>query len=95
MERRRLTKKEVAEGLGKLKGWSLKSAKLHREYKFKDFKEAFAFMVAVAFIAESLDHHPDWANVYNRVIIELSTHDLGGISTLDFEFAKRVNKFHT
>ncbi len=91
-ERRKLSSAELTEAVRSLTGWSIANGKLHREFKFKDFKQAFGFMASVALIAESLDHHPDWANVYNKVIVELSTHDLGGISTLDVEFARSVEK---
>jgi 4a-hydroxytetrahydrobiopterin dehydratase len=53
---------------------------------------AFGFMASVALVAEAMNHHPDWANVYNRVIIDLNTHDVGGISTLDFTLARRINE---
>ncbi len=92
MERKKLSEKEVREKLSGLPEWKLKGGKLYREFKFKDFKRAFGFMASVALIAESLDHHPDWSNVYNRVIVELHTHDLGGISTLDFKFAEQVDQ---
>ena len=91
-ERRKLSASELTEAVKTLNGWTLVHGKLHREFKFRDFKQAFGFMASVALIAESLDHHPDWANVYNKVIVELSTHDLGGISTLDIEFARSVEK---
>jgi len=91
-ERRKLTEKEVEARLANLRGWSVANGKLHKEFKFKDFKQAFGFMASVALVAESMDHHPDWSNVYNRVTIDLVTHDLGGISTYDIEFASRVDK---
>lgn len=90
-DRRKLSEQEIADALPALKGWSLVSGKLHREFKFKDFRRAFGFMTAVAFIAESMNHHPDWSNVYNRVVIDLVTHDLGGISSFDIEFARQVD----
>ncbi len=90
MDRRKLSEAEVQGALSSLQGWSIAGGKLHREFKFKDFKQAFSFMTGAALIAESLDHHPDWSNVYNRVTIDLVTHDLGGISTFDLEFAKRI-----
>jgi 4a-hydroxytetrahydrobiopterin dehydratase len=64
--------------------------KLHRDYKFADFSHAFGFMAAVATVAEKLDHHPDWTNVYNRVTVDLNTHDAGGITVLDFELAAKM-----
>lgn len=90
-ERKKLTEQEAAERLGQLRGWSIAKGKLHKEFQLKDFVRAFGFMTSVALIAESMNHHPEWFNVYNRVTIDLSTHDLGGISTFDFDFAARVD----
>jgi 4a-hydroxytetrahydrobiopterin dehydratase len=73
--------------------WENKDNKLVREFVFKDFREAFAFMVNVAFIAEELGHHPNWTNVYNKVSFELFTHDAGNIVTpKDKELAKRIDE---
>lgn len=72
--------------------WTLKNNKLHREFQFKTFVEAFGFMSSTALVAESLGHHPEWFNVYNRVIVDLTTHDVGGISNLDIELAKKMNE---
>lgn len=91
-ERKRLSDREVADALKTLDGWSVMSGKLHKEFKFKDFVQAFGFMSSVALIAEKMNHHPDWSNVYSRVVIDLATHDLDGISTFDVEFASSVNK---
>lgn len=91
IERRALSEDEVAREVGQLPGWALQDGKLHRELGFGDFSEAWGFMSRVALVAEKLDHHPDWSNVWATVVIDLSTHDLGGISTLDVEFARRVN----
>ena len=91
-ERRKLSEKEIQDSLVRLKGWSVREGKLRKEFKFSDFKQAFGFMASVAFIAESMDHHPDWSNAYNRVTIDLMTHDIGGISPLDIEFASKVDK---
>ena len=66
--------------------------KLDRTFKFKDFKQAFGFMAQVALIAEKLDHHPEWSNVYNKVHIQLVTHSEGGLTELDVEFAKATSK---
>jgi 4a-hydroxytetrahydrobiopterin dehydratase len=68
----------------------VKGGKLHRELAFADFAQAFAFMTDVAREAEALQHHPEWFNVYNRVVIDLTTHDAGGITTLDFDLARRA-----
>jgi 4a-hydroxytetrahydrobiopterin dehydratase len=87
----RLTDAEIAIRLAALPGWSLANGKLRRELNFKDFSEAFGFMARAALVAEKMDHHPDWSNVYSRVTVELSTHDAGGITALDFELAEAMN----
>ena len=71
--------------------WSVQTDRLSRDLRFRDFVEAFGFMTQVALLAESRNHHPNWSNVYNRVSIELTTHDLGGISDLDGELASAIN----
>ncbi len=71
--------------------WIYKGASIEREFKFNDFKQAFEFMTSVAAIAETLNHHPNWSNIYNKVIIALTTHDASGITELDFTFAKAVD----
>ena len=71
--------------------WSLVNGKLHRELRFADFNEAFGFMSRVALIAETMGHHPEWFNVWNKVVIELTTHDAGGLSTLDRDLAQRID----
>jgi len=74
-----------------LPGWSLVNGKLHRELRFADFSAAFGFMARVALAAEQLGHHPEWSNVWNTVVIDLTTHDTGGLSDLDVELARRIN----
>ena len=71
--------------------WQVGDERLKRQWQFNDFSEAFAFMTRVALLAESKQHHPNWSNVYNRVNIELTTHDLGGLSTLDEELAAAID----
>lgn len=66
--------------------------RIRREFVFEDFQQAFAFMTRVAAVAEELNHHPDWRNSYNRVEVELTTHDLGGLSGLDVEMARRIDE---
>jgi 4a-hydroxytetrahydrobiopterin dehydratase len=88
----RLADPEVRQRLAALPGWTVKDGKLHRELSFPDFTQAFAFMSAVAREADALDHHPEWFNVYNRVVIDLTTHDASGITTLDFELARRAEE---
>ena len=74
--------------------WELSGDRLRRQWQFKDFSEAFAFMTRVAMLAETKQHHPNWSNVYNRVTIELTTHDLGGLSNLDAELARSIDDLH-
>lgn len=71
--------------------WDLVSGKLHRELTFANFVEAFSFMSAVALHAEKADHHPEWSNVYNRVTIDLVTHDASGITQLDLDLAAVID----
>ena len=87
----RLTEAEVAERMGEVPGWSLVEGKLHREVVLRDFTQAFGFMSQVALFAEKADHHPEWFNVYNRVTIDLTTHDCSGLSTRDFELAVQID----
>jgi 4a-hydroxytetrahydrobiopterin dehydratase len=68
---------------------------LSRSWHFKDFSEAFSFMTRVAFLAEKLDHHPEWSNVYNKVSIALTTHDAGGLSTRDIMMACAIDRLST
>lgn len=72
-------------------GWTPADGFLRRTFTFPDFAAAWAWMNEVAEIAEALDHHPDWSNVYNRVDVALQTHDAGGVTELDLVFAERVN----
>ena len=88
-----LSTKEVNELLPvKLKNWSFDGTYLSRNYKFSNFISAFSFMTAVAIVAEKMDHHPDWNNVYNRVTIKLNSHDAKGITGLDFELGESIEK---
>ena len=73
-------------------GWALVEGKLHREFRFGDFSEAWGFMSRVALIAESHDHHPDWANSWNRVVIELVSHDAGEVTVRDIRLATAINE---
>lgn len=87
----KLADADVARRLQALPGWTVAGGKLHRDFQFRDFTEAFGFMARVALIAEKMDHHPDWSNVYNRVTIDLVTHDAGGLTSLDFDLAGRIS----
>jgi 4a-hydroxytetrahydrobiopterin dehydratase len=91
MARVALPLEEVLKRIGNLPGWSLLDGALYRRFEFKDFVQAFSFMTAAALIAEAKNHHPDWRNVYRTVEVRLSTHDVSGISDLDFELAQRLN----
>jgi len=86
----KLTDAEVSQRLSALPGWLVKESKLRKTFTFADFVQAFAFMTDMARDAEALNHHPEWFNVYNRVVIDLTTHDASGITALDFELARRA-----
>jgi 4a-hydroxytetrahydrobiopterin dehydratase len=89
---RKLTEEEILQRLAALPDWTIADGKLHREFVFDGFVAAFAFMTALALVAERMDHHPEWFNVYNRVVIDLTTHDAGGLSEKDFEFAAAASR---
>ena len=72
-------------------GWAVVDGKLHRELEFKDFRQAFSFMTAVALEAERMDHHPDWSNSWNKVVIDIVSHAAGGITDQCVELATRIN----
>jgi 4a-hydroxytetrahydrobiopterin dehydratase len=90
MSRARLTDDQIVERLQALGGFRREGDKLVTDLTFASFVEAFGWMTSVALVAEKLDHHPDWKNVYNRVTVELHTHDAGGITDLDFKLAARM-----
>lgn len=85
---KKLTGAEISAALANLPGWTVVDEKLHRDYKFADFPHAFGFMATVAPAIEKMNHHPEWSNVYNRVSVNLTTHDAGGITACDVELAK-------
>lgn len=87
----RLSDDALNSTLSQLSAWSLKDGKLHRQLQFPSFVEAFGFMSSVALVAESMGHHPEWFNVYNRVTIDLTTHDAGGITSKDVELARKID----
>lgn len=93
MGRQKLSDSEITARLAELGNWSFAGGKLRRELRFGDFVDAFGFMAKVALVAERMNHHPEWTNVYNRVVVELSTHDVGGISELDFELARAIDGY--
>jgi 4a-hydroxytetrahydrobiopterin dehydratase len=95
MAREKLGRQAVDEAMAGLDGWTLAGdgLSISRGFTFRNFSEAFAFMTRSALAAEKLDHHPDWSNVYKTVDVTLSTHDAGGLTALDFELARRMNRY--
>ena len=91
-DRQKLSDAEISEKLPEVSGWSYEDGKLHREFKFANFVQAFGFMSQIALIAERMNHHPDWSNVYSTVVVDLNTHDVGGVSVLDFKLAAAANE---
>ena len=92
MEPYLLQEGELKELVFKIPGWEIKSKQILREFNFPNFIGAFSFMTKVALICEKYNHHPNWENVYAKVIIKLNTHDLGGITNLDQTLASEINK---
>ena len=88
----KLNESDIQSELQQLSLWSIQDGKLHKEYQFGNFIEAFGWMSSVALVAESLGHHPEWFNVYNKVVVDLTTHDAGGISSLDFQLAAKMDE---
>jgi 4a-hydroxytetrahydrobiopterin dehydratase len=88
----KLSPAELETALRALDGWALVGGKLHREFRFADFNAAFGFMTRVALEAEKRDHHPEWSNVWNRVVVDLATHDSGGITEKDVALAERISE---
>ena len=91
-ERNLLGDDAVAARLGEIPGWEFAEGELRREFSFGNFVEAFGFMSSVALLAEKLDHHPNWSNVYSTVRIGLNTHDAGGVTDFDFTLAAQINE---
>ena len=87
----RLSQLDIKEELKNLPGWNLINEKLHKEFEFDSFNQAFGFMTRAAMEIEKMNHHPEWFNVYNRITIELTTHDAGGITKNDVNLAKILN----
>ena len=88
----KLNDAQVAAELAKLPGWAVEAGKLRRVFEFKDFTHAFAFMTAVALTAEGMNHHPDWSNSWNKVVVDLCTHSAGGLTLNDFDLATRIGQ---
>ncbi|MBS0275559.1 MAG: 4a-hydroxytetrahydrobiopterin dehydratase [Proteobacteria bacterium] len=93
MKLKRLEPKARAAALKALKGWkeTKDGEAIARNFKFEDFNEAFGFMTRVALLADKMDHHPEWFNVYNKVEVVLSTHDAGGVTQNDIDMARAMN----
>jgi len=87
-----LSSDEITARLTDLTDWDLEDGKLHKAFKFVNFVEAFGFMTQIAILAEKMDHHPEWSNVYNHVEVHLTTHDADGLTKLDFELAAHMNR---
>ncbi len=87
MERRKLTSAEITAELAHLPGWQVVEGKLHKQFTFNSFATALGWMVSVGIYADKLDHHPDWCNSYNRVTVNLTTHDMGALTTWDMALA--------
>lgn len=94
MAREKLSADAIEQALAGLAGWTREQGDtaIVKEFRFKTFSEAFGFMARVALAAEKLDHHPEWSNVYNKVQVRLTTHDAGGLTQLDFDLAKKMER---
>jgi 4a-hydroxytetrahydrobiopterin dehydratase len=92
MPAKKLTDAEIQALLTKLPGWKIVNGKLHQEYACKDFVAAFGNMTRVALVAEAMNHHPEWFNVWNKVVIDLTTHSVKGISDYDFVLAEKIDE---
>mgnify|MGYP000147092610 FL=1 len=91
---KKLTKTEVTQKLKRLSGWKIVKGRnaITKTFKFKDFMQAFSWMTSMAIYAEKKDHHPEWFNVYNTIVVTLSTHDSGGVTKIDIDMAQQMNK---
>ena len=87
----RLSLDAVRQELESLEGWEIVDEKLHKEFEFEDFNEAFGFMSRASMYIEKINHHPEWFNVYNRLVVDLTTHDAGGITQNDVNLARFLN----
>ena len=87
----RLSDEQIKSELTGLSGWSVVNGKLHKDFVFDDFVEAFGFMTRAAIHIEKMNHHPEWFNVYNKISVDLTTHDAGGITQNDIALARTLN----
>ena len=92
MPAKKVSEAEIRTMLSNASGWSVVNGKLHREYACKDFVTAFGNMTRVALVAQAMDHHPEWFNVWNKVVIDLTTHSVKGISDYDFVLAEKISE---
>ena len=90
---KKLDSDEIELGLSKISNWKLDNDRIRKTFEFKNFGDAFAFMTRMAIEIERMNHHPEWFNVYNKINVELTTHDVGGISNFDFKLAKIMDDF--
>ena len=95
MARQKLNEQQLETSLKQLSAWELRNSKLHREFKFSDFAHAFGFMTTAAILIEKMNHHPEWSNVYNRVSVDLMTHDANGITQRDVELAHLLDSIYS
>ncbi|WP_339768596.1 4a-hydroxytetrahydrobiopterin dehydratase [uncultured Paraglaciecola sp.] len=86
---------ELNENLALEQQWQITDGKLSKSFKFKSFIRAFGWMSQIAIWAEKLNHHPEWFNVYNKVEVKLTTHDVSGLSALDFKLAEKMQLFYS
>ncbi len=87
----KLSSENISEELKNLPGWTIEEEKLHKDFEFEDFNQAFGFMTRAALHIEKMNHHPEWFNVYNKITVDLTTHDAGGITQNDIELARILN----
>lgn len=92
MATKKSTEQELAKFLEKHPDWIAQTGKLHRQFVFRDFGEAFGFMSEIALVAEQSNHHPEWFNVYKKVVVDLTTHEAGGITQRDFDLAEKMSE---
>jgi len=89
---RKLTDDEINKLLSRMPGWHVVGGKLHKQFECKDFNSAFRNMTRIALVAEAMNHHPEWSNVWNKVVFDLVTHSVKGISDLDFVLAEKIEE---
>ena len=91
MKEKLLNPQEITSLQQELPQWEVQGVRIKREWQFSNFVEAFGFITKVAMLSERMNHHPEWSNVYSKLIIELTTHDLGGLTDRDIQLAKAIN----